>query len=462
MKSSFTLSENMTARADVSMHTETVKRLWRGFGFTETALSLSEGEKNTFVIGDVTPPSLPEGQEYALLVTECGCAVRGCCEKGLLRGFFDLIMQISPDYDKGGVLALPTMAKTDRFTLGRRMIHICIFAETPRLQIKKLIRLAGVLQYTHVVLEFWGTYKYRCLPEMGWDGAYTDGEVRELLSEIRELGMEPIPMLNHLGHAAGARLAGGKHVVLDQNPKLHRLFMPDGWSWNVFNPEVRVLLRKMRAELYELFGKTEYFHAGLDEAYMFATDPALREKTPDYLADITKEISGEGRRPMLWMDMFLPKESKTPHLCYCTEEETRDFLSKISENTVLVDWHYYTTEAPLETSKYLSEHCNFDIITAPWHEEKNIDACIDTSVDLGLHGCMMTTWHSMFKYTPAILHAARRMGAAKTDWSDFCSRSYRHSETATLLRKLSFEGPNSYEEAGWATREIMDNIGIHM
>ena len=28
-------------------------------------------------------------------------------------------------------------------------------------------------------------------------------------------------------------------------------------------------------------------------------------------------------------------------------------------------------------------------------------------------------------------------------------------------RKLSFEGPNSYDEAGWVTEEILDNVGIH-
>lgn len=459
MKKTFPLSENMTALADPAINTETVRNLWHGFGFTELSLSLSSGEKNTFVIGDAAAPTLPDGKEYAISVTERGAAVRGFSAQGLLRGFFDLIMQIAPDYERGGALSIPVMEKTDSFTLSRRMIHICLFAETPRLQVKKLVRLAGVLQYTHVVLEFWGTYKYKCFPEMGWDGAYTDDEVRALLREIRELGMEPIPMINHLGHAAGARLSGGKHVVLDQNPRLHRLFMPDGWSWNIFNPEVTELLRKMRAELYELFGEGEYFHAGLDEAYMFANDPKLRAVLPEYLAEVTKEVAAEGRRPMLWMDMFLPKESKTPHLCHCTEEETFAFLSMISPKTVLVDWHYYTTEAPLETSKYLSERCDFDIVTAPWHDVKNIDACVDTSVDLGLHGFMMTTWHSMFKHTPSILHAARRMGAAKTDWSDFASR---HSETAPLLRKLSFEGPSSYEEAGWVSREIFDNVGIHM
>ena len=457
---SFLIADKITAKADSAMDNVTVRSIWHGFGFTELELSVECGEKNTFVIGECELPTLPEGKEYAISVTEQGAAVRGCSYAGLMRGYFDLAMQICPDYEEGGKLSIPVMEKTDTFTLGRRMIHFCSFAETKRLQLRKLIRLAGAMQYTHVVLEFWGTYKYDCLPELGWnDLSYTKEEVKEIISEIREMGMEPIPMINHLGHAAGGRMNGGKNVVLDQNPKLHRLFMPDGWSWNIFNPEVPALLRKIRAELYSLFGETEYFHAGLDEAYMFAENPTLRAAMPDYLASVTKEISAEGRRPMLWMDMFLPPESKTHHPCRCTEQEMHDFLDKISPDTVLVDWDYDVTEIPVPTSKYLADNCKFDIVTAPWHKPANIAACAETAINLGLHGFMMTTWHSMFKFTPSILRAARLCGAATTPWSVYCPTG--HTEVATLLRKLSFEGPNSYDEAGWVTEEILDNVGIH-
>ena len=106
MKNSFLLSEKMTAKADPSMHTETAKNLWCGFSFTELSLSFTDGEENTFAIGDVTPPPLPCGKEYAIKVTESGCAVRGCCKQGLLRGFFDLIMQIGPDYEKMPILKI--------------------------------------------------------------------------------------------------------------------------------------------------------------------------------------------------------------------------------------------------------------------------------------------------------------------------------------------------------------------
>ncbi len=73
---------------------------------------------------------------------------------------------------------------------------------------------------------------------------------------------------------------------------------------------------------------------------------------------------------------------------------------------------------------------------------------------------MMTTWHSMFIATPSILHAAHRMGCTKTPWLVASDGELNKTETATLLSKLSFEGPNTYENAGWVSHEVLDNAGI--
>ncbi len=66
-----------------------------------------------------------------------------------------------------------------------------------------------------------------------------------------ELGIEIIPMFNHLGHASASRVMHGKHVVLDQNPKLQPLFSEDGWSWNLDNQNTVKLLRNIREELID-------------------------------------------------------------------------------------------------------------------------------------------------------------------------------------------------------------------
>ena len=195
---------------------------------------------------------------------------------------------------------------------------------------------------------------------------------------------------------------------------------------------------------------------------MFSETPELRATLAGYLATLTKEIRKEGRRPMIWMDMFLPTEAGTPHLCSCEPQEMLDFLDGISPDSVLVDWQYDTKTRPLSTSKYLKEHTSIDIVTGPWHDHDNIAACADTVTELGLFGMMMTTWHSMFKNTTAILYAARYLGCALSPWSNTSSGELIRSETATLLRKLSLEGPNDYESAGWVKSEILDTIGLYL
>lgn len=95
------------------------------------------------------------------------------------------------------------------------MIHLCVFPETDLYYMKKIIRLIGLCQYTHIVL---------------------------------------------------ARRRYMKHVVLDQDPALQEYFTPDEWSWNISSLKVQKLLADVRSELYELFGTGSYMHLGFDEA----------------------------------------------------------------------------------------------------------------------------------------------------------------------------------------------------
>lgn len=132
--------------------------------------------------------------------------------------------------------------------------------------LKRPFPLCGTLKYTHIVLEFWGMYKYDCLKELSWEQAFSKEEIRPLIQTANDLGMEIILMINHWGHASQCRQMYGKHTVLSQNPKLQYLFSDDGWRWNINTPKTKELLRKIRSELIELCGNGEYFMIGCDEA----------------------------------------------------------------------------------------------------------------------------------------------------------------------------------------------------
>ena len=338
------LDSKSTVIADERMNNETVKKLWNSFSLTTGEICLEKGEDFTFRLGDTRLPTLSKEKEYSLRVDESGVAIVGKNFGGLMRGFMSLLMKIEYDNE---ILKIKAVTEDSDYKIKNRMIHICVFPENDLYFIKKLIRLCALCQYTHIVIEFWGTLQYDCLKELAWPHAFTKAQAAELIEECRNLGIEPIPMSNQLGHATASRLCYGKHVVLDQNPQLQHLFTPDGWAWNIESDAVKSLLKQVRQELYELFGEGEYMHIGCDEAYFISQNNTLRKQLPKYLEKLTNEVEGEGRRPMIWMDMLL--EKGVFKNCYTVGEkdEVEKIRNATAKSSVFVDWQYDCFETPI-------------------------------------------------------------------------------------------------------------------
>ena len=440
------LGSRTSVIADERMNNETVKKLWNSFTLTTGELSFEKGEGCTFCFGDMPLPTLSAGKEYALSVGENGIAIVGKDYGGLMRGFMSLLMKIEQDTT---ALKIQSVTEESDYKIGNRMIHICVFPENDLYDIKKRIRLAALCQYTHIVIEFWGMLRFDCMKELAWPQAFTKDQAKELIRECRDLGIEPVPMFNQLGHATACRVKYGKHVVLDQNPRLQHLFTPDGWAWDITSPEVFALLKQVRQELYELFGHGEYIHIGCDEAYYITRNEALRRELPGFLEKITKEVEAEGRKPMLWMDMLL--EEKAFPDCYTVgrNDEVDHLRRSTASSTVLVDWQYKCASSPIPSLLSLADS-GHDVMGAPWYEEKNYIAHIDTVQKNNMHGVMLTTWHKLQLYMPSILGCAKEFGARSFVWSAFSSL---REETATMLRRLSFE-VNSYADSGWSKEQV--------
>ena len=446
MNNHFIINDKVTVYADKRMHTDIVKELWRSFTFRAGEIYLEKGNELCFCLGNTPLPKLSRDKEYSMRVDENGIAIVGKSYGGLMRGFMSLLMKL--EYTDEGLM-VKTVTEESNYKIKNRMIHICVFPENDLYFIKQLVRLAGLCQYTHIVIEFWGMLKFDCLKELAWPHAFTKEQIKEVIRECRELGMEPIPMFNQLGHATASRVCYGKHVVLDQNPHLQRLFTPDGWAWNINSEEVFSLLRQVRKELYELFGKGEYIHIGCDEAYYISRNEKLRKELPVFLARLTSEVEAEGRRPMLWMDMLL--EEKVFERCYTVgkRDEVRGLRDCTAVSSVFVDWQYDCNTVPIPSLASLKD-CGRDTIGAPWYNEKNYCAHIQTVVDNHMFGVMLTTWHTLKSNMYSILGCAKKCGAESFVWSEF---SGLIEETATLMRRVSFEG-NSYADCGWSKEQI--------
>ena len=453
----YQLDKNTVAQIDERVDAETLGTLWHGLCYRVGTLRAKSCERNRIAIGEAHFLPLGEGEEYTVSVTERGIGILARDAASLVRGLCAVLVRV--EMREQDALCVPCGEIRSRFTISRRMIHLCVFPETDLSMLKRLVRLCGVLSYTHVVLEFWGMLRYDCCFELSWEHAFSKEEIASVIREARALGMEPIPMINHLGHASSCRIDTGKHVVLDQNPTLQYLFTPDGWCWNIFSSEARALLRQMRKELYELFGEGNYFHIGCDEAHIFSSDYYPENGIRDYLRELTREVVAEGRHPILWGDMILPYDCNSDQpekytAAWERSRETRKLLDALDPRSVIADWHYDTQKAPVETVLEYQK-AGFAVLGCPWDTPANIDAHYTTAREYDSYGLMMTTWHTMHANVSAILYFARRCGFPKTDWSD--AAGHRNLEIATLLRRLS-PAPLSYAETGFAHRQIKEVI----
>ncbi len=426
--------------------------LWHSFAFKSSVLETSVEDALAFKLGNAVLPSL-DGNDYAISVSKDGICISASTEKNLIYGFMTLIDLFQMDAD--GNVTAPVCEIKESPRIKMRTVHFCVFHNVGLWELERFIRFCGVLKYSHILLEFWGMLKFDCLPELAWKEGYTKEEIKPLVKLANDLGMEVIPMFNHWGHAAMARYAIGKHVVLSQNPSLQYLFDENGWNWNIKSNRTKELLKNARRELIELCGEGGYFHIGCDESDGFEWNPENVSLVCEYINGIADELSQYGRRAIMWGDKILsPDDSykvNNHYITKCPDKQSQECMIKWLDKSIIVaDWQYDAKLCPVETSVMLKK-CGFDVILASWDEYREpIAAIADTVIEGGLFGLMHTTWHTLSRGTPYISDAAvkcwNKNGLYNNVHSDF--KTY----AAASFRKCMYTP--SYEQAGWAKEEI--------
>ncbi len=411
------------------------------------------------LIGDYTVEDRGN-DEYVINITEKGVYIEGSNYSTLMSGFYSLLEMIFcyGKYDYRVDLGL--IKETGKVKM--RAIHICLFPDYSFELIRKYIRAAAVCKYTHIILETWGALKLDSLKELAWEHGLSKEQVRELVAETNALGMEMIPFFQHLGHASLSRLGfSGKHVVLDQNPELEYLYYPRtyGWVWNFKSEEVRTLLKNVRHELMDLFGKGEYFHLGCDESgYEFDSD-----ELADYLNQVNADLKAHGRRPIIWGDMllstaFFPGEEEDPrrpgmirYECNSTEEYALSLLEKLDKNIVIADWEYQVESAPWKSSLLFKEK-GFDVLCCPWEYTDNLTSAVATARDNELLGVMETTWHKLVhdRGTQRLFFVGQcAFGNEKFQkWTN-----YEADRVYTIFRKVAPRN-QEYKDCGWLENQV--------
>lgn len=450
-----------TDQATVAMMIDTWQRFT--FGAVELAVATDPALRpGQFAVSGAPVPQREPDDVYALTVNGSGIAAHAADVAGMRYAWYTLLQLLDADDTDGGGLefALPHVTMHDAPAVAFRGLHLCIFHETTPHSIEKAIRLAAFYKFTHVVLEFWGMLRLETQKELSWPEAWSKNDARQLVEIARSMGLEVVPMFNCWGHASACRIKHGRHVVLDQNPRLASLFEPDGWTWCLTNPRAQSLLRSVCDELIDFAGAGSLFHIGCDEAYSHATCDRCRLADPvqlfaDHVNGLAEHLAQRGRRPILWGDPLLERgawpagftANGTPEL------PTHKAIDLISRKILIADWHYDVTQGDVPTLAHFRKH-GFDALACPWNSPANIRTLARGAAANGC-GVLMTTWHHLAQSIPTLAWTAgatwsrgqAALGLPQADWS------LMRAATASHLRKL-VPAKGQFDCAGWNPFEL--------
>ncbi len=451
----FRLPQKAKVIANLCLNNPTIREYWQNFSIGTSTIEVTPCSEYRFSIGNT--PALPlDDFSYSINVDENGVCVTAESAQALRDGFMVLLDRFCVvDAEEGIAVEVSCCQIQDRAWTANRMVHFCVFPETEIWELHRFVRFCGALNYTHIILEFWGMLQYDCMKELSWSHGFTKEQVAPIIREAQELGMEVIPMFNHWGHASASRGIHGKHVVLDQNPALQTYFTEDGWCWDIRKPKVQALLRAIRNELIELCGESAYFHIGCDEAFGFE----LTEENMTYLCDFINGIGDEmaaiGRRAIIWGDMILYRHAdwnpNNRYSCHSPSPDVEPFmLAHLDRKIVIADWQYHANEAPIETASVFTR-AGFDCLLCPWDDGRAAMSAVVTTIrDQNLMGIMHTTWHTLTKGMPYVVRAA--VGTTVTDSSTAAAHG-DSGHTAALYRKV-LPICGDYERAGWSKKQV--------
>ena len=193
--------------------------------------------------------------------------------------------------------------------------------------IKKWLLKASDMGYNAVLWEIEDDVKWETCPECVSPDAFTKKEFKELLEYSRALGLEPIPLLQTIGHAEYV-LQNKKYFSLREDSSRYDCYCTS-------NNDVKIFLKNWISEYLELFGELKYFHLGGDEAYAFATCDICKNKAEkngennlyaEYLNDIAKPLLEKSIRPGIWSDMMLSHPNQ---------------IKAVSKEFIIWDWNYW-------------------------------------------------------------------------------------------------------------------------
>ncbi|MGC9316643.1 MAG: family 20 glycosylhydrolase, partial [Armatimonadota bacterium] len=301
---------------------------------------------------------LPE-QGYVLVASGQGATTAANDLAGLRNGVCTLLQAAESHFARTGELAVPAMHVVDWPSLPVRAASMPLPPNRwghpndppvdPDFFIDYLRRVVVAHRLNMCVLIIHQAMQYETHPTVAGPAAWPKSEVRRVFDALRSWGVEPVPLMNSLGHANWLTIPY-RDLGLAENGDVHQLCTS--------HPRAEEIMTGIYQEIIDLV-QPRYFHVGLDEI-RWRTHTLPEEQRCPRCAGRSKQdifvewvqmlhdfLAGQGIEMMMWGDMILPGHNGGPPYNLA---ETVDRLPK---NVIICNW---STAVTPESHAWLRDH----------------------------------------------------------------------------------------------------------
>ena len=307
----------------------------------------------------------PKHQEgYALLVTEDYAAIAATTPQGAFYGVTTLLQLIA--LDEKDRLHFKGAEIVDYPSLSFRGIH-CFTSKHGSSELSRALRdLMARFKINKLVWEC-EFLKWDHAPQIAHeDRAMEKSEARKVIRVARENFIEPIPLVQSLGHSEWM-FANGQNLDLAEDPETP-------YAYNPTNPDTYKFIFSIFQEALDLF-QPKIFHIGHDEVTLTGRFPYRSQHTGKSATDLVMEdihklnqwFKKQNIDVMLWGDMFLA-DGEAPSSTYApNKKEAGKRRELLPKDIWVADWHYRDVKPEEFISLPLFKELGHPVVGCTWY-----------------------------------------------------------------------------------------------
>ncbi len=373
-------------------------RQWSPYGLLVTALGSGVESKS------LKPVRLLQPEGYSLIVTARFAAIVGRNAAGAYYGLQTLrqLLRIgSTGSERKTHARFVGVRISDWPSLRMRAAHLFVGKDALPFHRKLIDRILSRYKLNTLLIECEYT-RWRSHPEIWTRFSMNPGDLRTEVAFARDHFMEPIPLINSLGHSEWM-FENRQHIDLAED-------VASPHAYDAANPESYRFLFGVFDEALDIF-HPRFFHIGHDEVTLLGSDqfgryPARpanvnRGATALFTEDTARLATWLRRRgatTMLWGDMLLHASegdsTRWPELVASnapTAAEAQERRDLLPRDAVIADWRY-DPGSEQRNALEIFQKGGHPALGAAWYMPENIRGWALQAIANRAIGTIQTTW----------------------------------------------------------------------